>query len=119
MLGTSLRELVYEDGRVVGLLASRPGQGTIEIRARLVVGADGRYSRTARAANLPVEEHPNNRFAYFAYYRNVALALTPGSQLWYPLPMGYGNKGQMQQIGYSTAFRTTGRKTSYGQSIIP
>jgi 2-polyprenyl-6-methoxyphenol hydroxylase-like FAD-dependent oxidoreductase len=83
MLGTSLTGLVYEGDRVVGFLANRSDRTRVEIRAKLVVGADGRHSRTAQAAKLPVEEYANQRFAYFAYYRHVTLSLTPGSQVWY------------------------------------
>jgi 2-polyprenyl-6-methoxyphenol hydroxylase-like FAD-dependent oxidoreductase len=41
------------------------------IRARLVVGADGRHSTVARLARVPGRVRPNNRFAYFAYWRGV------------------------------------------------
>ncbi|MBO0710744.1 MAG: FAD-dependent oxidoreductase [Acetobacteraceae bacterium] len=43
--------LVEEDGRVVGLQAATPN-GPLEIRADLVLGADGRHSTVREAANL-------------------------------------------------------------------
>ena len=47
--------LIEEDGRVVGLRAAGE-QGPLEIRADLVVGADGRGSTLRAAANLKVED---------------------------------------------------------------
>jgi 2-polyprenyl-6-methoxyphenol hydroxylase-like FAD-dependent oxidoreductase len=51
-------------------VASRDGR-TTAIRARLVVAADGRHSAVARLARVPGRVRPNNRFAYFAYWRGV------------------------------------------------
>jgi 2-polyprenyl-6-methoxyphenol hydroxylase-like FAD-dependent oxidoreductase len=51
-------------------VAARNG-GTATIRAPLVVGADGRHSAVARLARVPGRVRPNNRFAYFAYWRGV------------------------------------------------
>jgi 2-polyprenyl-6-methoxyphenol hydroxylase-like FAD-dependent oxidoreductase len=48
-------ELVEESGRVVGLRA-RTAAGLLEVRADLVVGADGRPSVVREKASLPVEE---------------------------------------------------------------
>ena len=48
-------ELVEESGRVVGLRASA-AEGPLEVRADLVVGADGRHSVVREKAGLPVEE---------------------------------------------------------------
>lgn len=45
--------LIEEDGRVAGLLAETK-QGTIEVRADLVVAADGRHSDVRQAAGLEV-----------------------------------------------------------------
>jgi 2-polyprenyl-6-methoxyphenol hydroxylase-like FAD-dependent oxidoreductase len=47
-------ELVYEQDRVAGLVAERPG-GMLEIRAGLVIGADGRHSAVRELAGLPRE----------------------------------------------------------------
>ena len=47
--------LVEEDGRVVGARVSTP-EGPCEVRADLVVGADGRHSTVRAAAGLPVVE---------------------------------------------------------------
>ncbi len=47
--------LLEEDGRVVGLRATTP-EGPLEVRAGLVVGADGRHSIVRVQAGLRVEE---------------------------------------------------------------
>ncbi|MGY1734242.1 NAD(P)/FAD-dependent oxidoreductase [Geodermatophilus sp. SYSU D01045] len=84
--GVRLRDLLREDGRVVGVRADAGGE-PLEIRARLVVGADGRGSRTASLAGLPGREAPNARFAYFAPYRDVGLPEPGVSRIWF-LPSG-------------------------------
>ena len=78
MLGETVVELRREGERVAGVMArSRDGEER-EIRARLVVGADGRDSTVARLAGLPERVRPNNRFGYWAYFRD----LTVGGRLW-------------------------------------
>jgi 2-polyprenyl-6-methoxyphenol hydroxylase-like FAD-dependent oxidoreductase len=47
--------LIEEAGVVVGLRATTPA-GPLEVRARLVVGADGRHSVVRKAAGLAVDE---------------------------------------------------------------
>jgi len=47
--------LIREDGRVVGVVASTPA-GEIEVRASLVVGADGRHSTLRRCAGFEVQD---------------------------------------------------------------
>ncbi len=48
-------ELLEESGRVVGVRAATP-EGPLEVRADLVVGADGRHSVVRERAGLPVKE---------------------------------------------------------------
>jgi 2-polyprenyl-6-methoxyphenol hydroxylase-like FAD-dependent oxidoreductase len=48
-------DLVLEDGRVLGLQAETP-EGPLEVRADLVVGADGRHSDLRMRAGLKVED---------------------------------------------------------------
>jgi len=47
--------LLEEQGRVVGITATTP-EGTIEVRADLVVAADGRHSTVRAKAGLPVQD---------------------------------------------------------------
>jgi 2-polyprenyl-6-methoxyphenol hydroxylase-like FAD-dependent oxidoreductase len=55
LMQTEALELVSENGRVVGLTARQPG-GELEIRAALVVGADGRHSTIRARAGLQVQD---------------------------------------------------------------
>ena len=48
-----------------------------ELRARLVVAADGRDSRIARLAGVPGRVRPHNRFFYWAYWRGVPSGRRP------------------------------------------
>ena len=48
-------ELTEDSGRITGVRATTP-EGLLEVRADLVVGADGRHSRTRAAAGLEVRE---------------------------------------------------------------
>jgi len=52
---TEATGLIEEDGQIVGILAQGP-EGPVEIRARLVVGADGRHSVIRRRAGLIVDD---------------------------------------------------------------
>ncbi|WP_371619043.1 NAD(P)/FAD-dependent oxidoreductase [Streptomyces sp. NBC_00454] len=84
LLGHQVTGLLREAGRTVGVRASTP-LGEREIRARLVVGADGNNSAVAKFADVPAQQHENGRFGYFAHYRNLPL---PGgiSQAWFLEP---------------------------------
>ncbi|MGW4898695.1 NAD(P)/FAD-dependent oxidoreductase [Kitasatospora sp. NPDC004240] len=64
--------LLREGGRTVGVRASTP-QGEREIRARLVVGADGKDSTVAKLAAQPTRVHENARFGYLAHFRDLPL----------------------------------------------
>ncbi|MGW6614017.1 NAD(P)/FAD-dependent oxidoreductase [Streptomyces erythrochromogenes] len=72
LLGHQVTGLVREAGRTAGVRASTP-QGEREIRARLVVGADGKDSAVAKYAGVPGREYENGRFGYFAHFRDLPL----------------------------------------------
>ncbi|MBW5481092.1 NAD(P)/FAD-dependent oxidoreductase [Streptomyces bambusae] len=72
LLGHQVTGLVREAGRIVGVRASTPG-GEREIRARLVVGADGKDSAVAKFAGVPERRYENARFGYLAHFRNLPL----------------------------------------------
>jgi flavin-dependent dehydrogenase len=80
--GTTVTGVVREGDRVAGVVVRDRDGGTREVRARLVVGADGRASRVAEAAGVPRRERPNGRIAYAAHYRNVPRRLGDLSQMW-------------------------------------
>ncbi|MGW7264881.1 NAD(P)/FAD-dependent oxidoreductase [Streptomyces sp. NPDC054842] len=67
-----VKDLVWEDDRVVGVRYSTPGGTETEDRARLVVGADGMRSVVARKAGAPnVIEHPRVTCTYYSYWADV------------------------------------------------
>ncbi len=70
--GEKVTSLVEDGGRVTGArLARRDGEERV-VRARVVVGADGRGSTIARLVGA--EDYaviPMERFGYFAYYEDV------------------------------------------------
>ncbi len=58
VMGARVKELIEEDGVVRGVRYRSP-DGLREVRARLTIGADGRFSRLRRLADLePVEGSP-------------------------------------------------------------
>lgn len=87
MLGTTVTELLREGDRVVGVRATGADAG--ELRARLVVGTDGKNSSVAKLAGLEPKTKPNARFSYFAYYRGLELAEPGISYLYLGQDMAY------------------------------
>jgi flavin-dependent dehydrogenase len=82
MPGQSARDLIEEGGRAVGVEVRDRAEQTRNIRSRLVVAADGSNSRIAGMASSPAKVAPNNRFLFFAYYRDLPLATGSRSQVW-------------------------------------
>ncbi|WP_035795569.1 NAD(P)/FAD-dependent oxidoreductase [Kitasatospora mediocidica] len=72
LLGHQVTGLLAEGGRTSGVRASTP-QGEREIRARLVVGADGKDSAVAKSAGMPERRYANGRFGYLAQFRDLPL----------------------------------------------
>ncbi len=70
LTGRTAVGLLADDGRVTGVELDG-GSPATAVRARLVVGADGRGSSVARLARVPGRVRPHNRFFYFAYWRGV------------------------------------------------
>jgi 2-polyprenyl-6-methoxyphenol hydroxylase-like FAD-dependent oxidoreductase len=69
---TTIRELIWQNGRVVGMLAQDRNGRPIEERATLVIGADGLWSSVARAAAAATEIHHDAlTCGYYAYWEGV------------------------------------------------
>jgi flavin-dependent dehydrogenase len=83
MMGHTATSLLHDGKRVSGLVARRRDGGERELRARLVIGADGRKSGIAEKAGLKTKTQPNNRFVYMAYYRDMPLVTGSSPQLWF------------------------------------
>jgi 2-polyprenyl-6-methoxyphenol hydroxylase-like FAD-dependent oxidoreductase len=77
MLGRALEGL--EPGRV-----RLRGGGTLS--TRLVVGADGRGSKTAELAGLETRTRPNARFAYWGYFEGPPLGTGASVHIWFHGP---------------------------------
>jgi len=72
--GTGVTELLWQDARVVGVRV-RDRDGTLrDVRASLVVGADGRRSTVARqvGADAPRRQRANQRACLFGYWLDTA-----------------------------------------------
>lgn len=80
--GWTAEGLLREGGRACGIAVRNLQGASRELHAPLVVGADGRNSQLARLADVPLRSRPNERFATFAYYRNLPLASGHDAQFW-------------------------------------
>jgi 2-polyprenyl-6-methoxyphenol hydroxylase-like FAD-dependent oxidoreductase len=69
-LGHTVNGLVRDGERVTGVTGVAGGQ-PFELRAPLVVGADGRDSTVASLAGVPAKTVDNARFSYFAHFRGL------------------------------------------------
>lgn len=74
VLGQTVIDLVRDRDRPAGVRLSGPDGQSRTVRARLVVGADGRGSTVARLARVPGRVLRHNRFFYFAYWRGLQAA---------------------------------------------
>lgn len=82
MLGQAVEELLY-DGKAVSGVKAKDTHGSVRaLRARLVVGADGRGSQVAKLANAPAKTVRHGRFAYGAYFEGPAPEGTPDASFW-------------------------------------
>jgi 2-polyprenyl-6-methoxyphenol hydroxylase-like FAD-dependent oxidoreductase len=68
----SVDEVMVEDGTVVGIRGHADGGSPVDVRARVVVGADGRNSRVAKAVQ-PTEYHckPARQWACYTYWSGL------------------------------------------------
>jgi flavin-dependent dehydrogenase len=85
--GSTATRVLTDGARPAGLEVEGRDGGALEIRARLVVGADGRDSTLARLAQVPGRVRPHNRFFYWAYWRGVEPETT-ANRLWLLDPDG-------------------------------
>ena len=71
--GCTVDDLIWDDGRVAGV-AGRAGGRVVRERARVVVGADGCYSRVARLVGAAsYDAVPCQTCTYYAYWEGVAV----------------------------------------------
>jgi menaquinone-9 beta-reductase len=93
MLGETVTALLHatagEDGtattgsgRVNGVVVRERDGSERELRVKMVVAADGRDSGIAKLTGQPTELKENNRFGYFAHYRDTPLVTGSSAQMW-------------------------------------
>ena len=71
-LRTTVKSLVVEDGRVVGINAIDPEGRELQARARLVIGADGRISSFAMMVGAKtIHAREKSTFAYYGYFEGI------------------------------------------------
>jgi flavin-dependent dehydrogenase len=85
--GSTATRVLFDDTRPAGVEVGDRNHRRTEIRARLLVGADGRNPTVARLAGVPGRVRPHNRFFYFAYWRGIKPATTV-NRLWLLDPDG-------------------------------
>jgi len=82
MLGRGAERLI-RDGDAFAGVGVRDREGNeLEIRARLVVGADGRDSRVAELAQVKEKTLPHNRLAYGGYFEGPKPRFWPDGAVW-------------------------------------
>jgi menaquinone-9 beta-reductase len=86
MLGHTATGLEWDRGRVAGVRVRDRHGAERKISARLVVAADGRYSKLAQMAGIRTRTRPHERFYYWAYFRGVELDTRASSQMWFREP---------------------------------
>lgn len=105
LLGHTVGELV-RDGQAVSGVRARDKHGhTTTLRARLVVGADGRDSRVAKLAGVRTKTVRHGRFVYGGYFEGPPPAGAPDASLWLLDP------------NMAAAFPTDGELTLY--AVMP
>jgi menaquinone-9 beta-reductase len=82
LLGHTVHALLRDGDRVSGVRARERDGSEHEIRAKLVVAADGRDSDMAKLAGVKTRLTPHGRFGYFAYYRDTPVVTGDNAQLW-------------------------------------
>ncbi len=82
LLGHAAQALVEEGERVAGVRTGDSHGEERQLRAALVVGADGRGSRVAKLAGVKAKTVRHNRFAYGGYFEGPPPANAPDASLW-------------------------------------
>ena len=72
LVGTTVTDVVWQDDRVIGVETTEPGGQRRVAHARIVIGADGLWSRVARAVKAPAEtQQASLSCGYYAYWDSV------------------------------------------------
>jgi flavin-dependent dehydrogenase len=69
-----IQELLWEDGRAVGVRGQTKSGAAFSERARVVIGADGRHSLVAKAVDAPkYDEQPTLTCGYYTYWAGAPI----------------------------------------------
>lgn len=72
--GFTVEEIVIEDGKVTGIRGHDRSGVTVTERARIVIGADGRHSRLAKAVHAEqYNEKPEIEASYYSYWSGLPM----------------------------------------------
>jgi menaquinone-9 beta-reductase len=82
IMGHTVHELLRDGETVCGALARDRTGAERKLRARLLVGADGRGSRVAKLAGVHESTHRHGRIAYGGYFEGPAPAGAPDASFW-------------------------------------
>jgi 2-polyprenyl-6-methoxyphenol hydroxylase-like FAD-dependent oxidoreductase len=82
MLGRGADRLLHDGEVTHGVVTRDAGGDETTLRARLVVGADGRDSRVAELATVKTKTSHHGRFAYGAYFEGPPAATGSASSIW-------------------------------------
>jgi 2-polyprenyl-6-methoxyphenol hydroxylase-like FAD-dependent oxidoreductase len=81
---TTVEDLLWEDGRVTGVHLRGSNGRRRTLRTRVVVGADGKFSKVAAWTGAArYHEEPALRPVYYAYYRGVTPLPEPAVEIFY------------------------------------
>jgi flavin-dependent dehydrogenase len=70
----SVADLLWEEGRVIGVRGQSKTGGSVSEHARIVIGADGRHSLIAKAvAASNYDEQPSLTCGYYSYWSGVPM----------------------------------------------
>jgi menaquinone-9 beta-reductase len=83
MLGQSAERLIRGDDAIEGVVVRDREGNEREIRARLVVGADGRDSQVAAMAEVKDKTLPHARLAYGGYFEGPKTKFWPDGAVWF------------------------------------
>jgi menaquinone-9 beta-reductase len=81
--GHKVSELLRQGDAVCGAVARNTAGEALRLRAKLVVGADGRGSRVAELAGVASKRVPHGRVAYGGYFGGPPPAGAPDASLWF------------------------------------